>query len=358
MSNGAPSTPAVTVAVVTHDSAEELPGCLAAIGDLTWSPVRALVVDCASRDGSAERARRSAPDGLDLTVVELGKNRGFAGGMNEALHGGDDPWVLSLNPDARPAPDYLERLLEAVAAARAAGWRVGAVTGRLLRPAEPGEVARLDACGMVLSPAWRHFDRGSDLPDRGQYDRIERVFGATGAASLFSRAALQDVALEGEVFDADFHSYREDAELAFRLRERGWEIVYSPEARAEHRRHNLPARRRAMSREINRHSLKNRYLLRFYHQSGRNLIRTLLPATFRDLAALAWVLALERSSLGAYGWLWRNRRRIAARRRLLWSRRLAPSAEIDRWFFHPSLPLVPGPGVRGPDPRSRRVDTS
>jgi GT2 family glycosyltransferase len=216
---------------------------------------------------------------------------------------------------------------------------VGAVTGRLVRFAEGSGERRLDACGMHLTANWRHLDRGSGEIDRGQWDRPERVFGATGAASLWSRAALLDAAVDGEIFDPRFHTYREDAELCFRLRERGWEVLYEPAAVAEHRRFNLPERRAAMPREANYHSLKNRYLLRLYHQTGRNLLRTLWPAFGRDLLALGYVLLRERSSLPAYAWLWRNRRDVLRRRRIIQGRRTCRSEEIDRWFRVRGEPL-------------------
>src|SRR6185503_17460793 len=106
---------------------------------------------------------------------------------------------------------------------------------------------RLDACGMRLTVTWRHLDRGSDQVDRGQLARPEQVFGGTGAATLFRRAALADVSIAGEIFAEEFHSFREDAELCFRLHERGWAVTYQPEAVCEHRRTNLPDRRRQMS---------------------------------------------------------------------------------------------------------------
>jgi GT2 family glycosyltransferase len=335
--SGAPAP--VAVLVVTHHDAGDLPGCFAAIAALDPPAAELVVVDCASADGSVAAAREHWPAGMAGEVVPLAENRGFAGGMNVALARSTAPWALTLNADARPEPGFLAALL---AASAPTGLRVGAVTGRLVRPPAAGGSRRLDACGMRLSPAWRHLDRGSGEPDRGQLDRLERVFGGTGAATLFRREALADVAVDGEVFDERFHSFREDAELAFRLRERRWEVLYAPAARCEHRRHNLPSRRREMSAFVNRHSLKNRYLLRLYHQTVGNLLWTLPFAAVRDLQALVWVLLAERSSLPAYGWLWRHRRELLARRRAIQGRRTAGWWEVERWFLRRSVPLPAG----------------
>jgi GT2 family glycosyltransferase len=336
-----PEQEAVAVCIVTHNSAADLAGCFESIAALSHRPLEVVVVDCASGDGSLEAARAHAPAGIPFQAVGLAENLGFAGGMNVAMARTRAPWVLTLNADARPAPDYVDRLLDRAQAQSQV--RVGAVTGRLVRPLSPdqpdGEPRRLDACGMILTRNWRHLDRGSGEVDRGQWSTPDRVFGATGAASLFRRAALDDAAVEGEIFDPRFHSFREDAELCFRLRERGWEVAYEPAAVCEHRRFNLPERRSAMPAAVNLHSLKNRYLLRIYHQTAGNLARTFFPTLARDLAALGWVLLRERSSLAAYAWLWRNRLEIVRRRRLILGRRTVPPSAIDRWFNSPGESL-------------------
>ena len=321
---------AVAICIVTHNSAADLPGCLESISALAHRPLEVVVVDCASLDGSLETARAHAPADISFQAIGLSENLGFAGGMNAALAHTSAPWALTLNADARPAPDYLTRLLERARAHP--DLHVGAVTGRLVRPARDGQPPKLDACGMYWLRSWRHLDRGSGEADRGQFSVPEKVFGATGAASLFRRAALDDVAVAGEIFDSRFHSFREDAELCFRLRERGWEVLYEPAAVCEHRRFNLPERRSAMPAHVNFHSLKNRYLLRIDHQTGTNFLRTFFPTLVRDLAALGWVLLRERSSLAAYGWLWKNRRDLLRRRRIVQGRRTVPAREVDRWF--------------------------
>ena len=328
----------VAVCIVTYDSVADLPACLDAVVAQDHRPLELLVVDCASSDDSVAVADGTATPGILKQVVSLGENRGFSGGMNQAFQLASAPYLLTLNADAVLDPAYIRRLLDRMRRSR----RAGAVTGRLARPPEgggPEAETRLDACGMVLSRAWRHLDRGSGEIDRGQYGEPCEVFGATGAATLFSRAALDDVALDGEVFDPAFHSYREDAELCFRFQERGWRVLYEPRAVAEHRRRVLPERRRRLPDAINYHSFKNRYLLRAYHQTAGNFLRTLVPATFRDLQALIYVLLLERSSLPAYVWLWRHRHEIRARRRRIQKRRTRPADAVDRWFRNSSRPI-------------------
>lgn len=334
----------VAILIVTYNSADDLPGCLEAVGALRPRPRELVIVDCDSRDESVALARGAAVEGVALHAEALGENRGFSGGMNAALRRCDSPLVFALNADARPDPDFLSRALPYFDDPRTA-----AVTGRLVRPAATSGERLIDACGMVLHPAWRHFDRASGEPDRGQLTQAEEVFGATGAATIYRRGALRDVAFaDGEVFDEFFHSYREDAELCFRFHGRGWRVIYAPEAVAEHRRRVVPSNRRTLPAAINRHSLKNRYLLRVYHQTPANLVRTALPATLRDLAAFLYVVLFERSSFDAYLWLWRHRRAILGRRRYIQARRSAPKAALERWFRTEALPLEPdvAPGHR------------
>lgn len=325
----------VDVCIVSFESAADLPGCLEAVAALEHRPLGLLVVDCASSDASLEAAHRFEQRNLlPTTVVALDRNQGFAGGMNAALSRSSARAVLLLNPDALPAPDYVGCLCEALAAAQRKGRKAGGATGRLVRPRAGGE-RRLDACGMRLTPTWRHLDRGSGELDRGQLSSPERVFGVTGAASLLLREALDDAAVEGRVFDEWFHSFREDAELCFRLQERGWDLLYEPRATAEHRRRVLPERRSSLPAHINYHSLKNRYLLRLYHQSLPNLLWTLPFTLYRDLLALGHVALRERSSLGAYAWIWRHRRAIIQRRRRI---QAAKRHSIEGWFLRDSLP--------------------
>ena len=347
--------PRLAVCAVTRDCAEDLADWWAALAaqELDFA-IEISIVDSGSTDDTAKRLTEltTAPQHPPVSLQLLAENVGFADGMNRAIARTTAPWILSLNVDTRPRPDFLRRLLHR--GEMRSSWRIGAVTGRLERFPEAGVPAVLDACGMRLALTWRHFDRGSGRVDGGEYVLCERVFGGTGAATLFRRAALDDVAIRLSepspaagvaavgaplVFDPLFHSFREDAELAFRLRERGWETIYEPSAVALHRRSSLPERRRAMPALVNFHSLKNRYLLRAYHQTWATRVVSFLPTLVRDGLALVYVLLRERSSLAAYSWLWRNRAPVRARAAAIRARRTAGAWGIATWFLDESRPL-------------------
>ena len=61
--------------------------------------------------------------------------------------------------------------------------------------------------------------------------------------------------------------------------------------------------------------MKNRFLLRINNQSVRDFVRTLVPTLGRDLVVLGACLTVERSSLPAFSWLWKNRKRLWEKRR-------------------------------------------
>jgi GT2 family glycosyltransferase len=302
--------PEVSIILVTHESAADLPLSLASALAQRGAAVETIVVDTASGDGSAELARRLAPS---ARVIALPENVGFSAAMNVGIEASSGRYVLSLNPDCRLEPDF------AAVLARRLDERpdAGSASGRILRAEGPQllPTGRLDSAGIVFHASGRHFDRGSEEEAAGRYLAEEEVAGSTGAAGFYRREALESARISTGYFDADFFLYREDADLAWRLRHLGWKCLYVPGAVAAHRRHNLPSRRREMTALANFHSVKNRFLLRINNQSPAEFFATLVQTLARDLVVFGACLTVERSSLPAFGWLWRHRRRLWAKRR-------------------------------------------
>jgi len=317
----------VSVAIVTWESAKHLPRCLDALAAQTALPREVIVVDNASSDASAAIASAHPVVGA---FERNSSNRGFAGGQNQAIRRSIGEWVLALNPDAVLAPTFLEELARAARPAP-----VGTLCGKLLRlggDGRPVEPAVIDSTGIVFTRDFRHLDRGSGLPDQGQWEREELVFGATGAAALYRRAMIDDVSVEGEFFDDEFFAYREDADVAWRAQLLGWDCLYVPRAVGYHVRAVLPSNRRSVPAHLNRHSVKNRFLMRIKNADSAVWRRCGWRGVARDLAVVAGCLGAEWSSLGAFADVARLRARLLRQREIIQARRRRDGQAIARWF--------------------------
>ncbi|MBY0279419.1 glycosyltransferase family 2 protein, partial [Candidatus Binatia bacterium] len=324
----------VAVTIVAYDSAAFLARCLDAVASQTHAPREVIVLDNASRDASLAIARTH---GAVTKVIESRDNTGFAGGQNRAIAATTADWVLTLNPDVVLDPAFLARLAPRAAHAAPPGAApgppaaLGTLCGKLLRldpDGEPVVPPRIDSTGIVFTRSFRHLDRGSEEPDDGRYAVEEPVFGATAAAALYRRSMIDDVSVEGEFFDEAFFAYREDADVAWRAQLLGWDCLYVPSALGYHVRRVLPERRTDVPAMLNRHSVKNRFLMRVKNADAAVWRRCALRGIARDAAVVGGCLAREWSSLPAFVDVVRLLPRARRQRALIQAKRRRDGAAI------------------------------
>jgi len=318
----------VSVILTTWNSARFLPRCLAGLGQQTHRAIELIHVDNGSSDDSVRIVRELRPDARQILNDT---NTGFAAAVNSGVAAARGAFVLLLNPDAFLAADYVERILEAF---DAAGESFGMATGKLLRGTgdEIAPTNEIDSKGIRMTRTGRHLDVGQGEPDDGDGAPFVEVFGVSGAAAMFRMAFIRDVTIGGQFLDEDFHTYREDADVAWRGRLFGWRAMLVPRAIAYHVRTVTPAKRRTLPAFINMHSVKNRFLLRLKNEGLYLALRNAPFELPRDLVAIAAVLTIERTSLPAFAWLWKNRRRIMAKRREIQRRRRVSDRALAGWF--------------------------
>jgi GT2 family glycosyltransferase len=287
---GAVMTENVTACIVTYNSERHLRPCLEALAAQTRQPRGVLVWDNASSDQSVVVAEK-----LGATVLRAPVNVGFARAANELIARTTTKYVLLLNPDAYLGPRYVEELEKAAEADPA----VGSVTGKLIRPSCSDGIPLLDSTGHVLYRNRVAANRGSNEPDRGQYDAPGEVFGVCAAAAFYRRAMLEDVRLGTEYFDSTFFMYLEDVDLDWRARLRGWKACYVPTAVAEHERGHKGDRRRQTTLEI-RHSLKNRYLMILRNDRPADILPDLGVLALSEILRLLDYTISQPSALSGY----------------------------------------------------------
>ncbi|MEI7642801.1 MAG: glycosyltransferase family 2 protein [Chloroflexales bacterium] len=238
----------VAVVIVSYNTVGLLRCCLAKLAGSTL-PLRIVVVDNASTDGSTAMVRAEFPA---VELIALAANVGFARGTNIGLatlgliasggerQGGMPPPsdnILILNPDTEVQPGAIESLV----AFLAAHPRVGLVGPRLLNPDGTPQAAAF-RFPTPLMTALDLFPPGEALPGRlygswwhGRYpqERGERPFPIDhplGACMLLRPEVIAQVG----GLDEDYFMYSEEIAWCWRIRAAGWAIWQVPAARVVH----------------------------------------------------------------------------------------------------------------------------
>ena len=194
--------------------------CLKSIVEQTRAGTyEVIVVD----NASAQRTRRMLAGVDGLRVIRNRSNVGFVGACNQGAAAARGECVLFLNNDVIVLPGWLDSLLRTVDRDRS----IGAVGAMLIYP--DGKLQ--EAGGIIWSDGhgW-NYGRLND-PEASEFSFVREVDYCSAACLLVRRALLEE--LDG--FDTRYApAYYEDVDLCFRMRERGYRVLYQPQARVIH----------------------------------------------------------------------------------------------------------------------------
>jgi GT2 family glycosyltransferase len=233
MKHPSSAQPTVAIIIVSFNTREMLRGCLAHLRDQEGDQaLQVIVVDNASRDGSADMVALDFPD---CTLVRSAINLGFAAANNLAFGLASAPYLVLLNPDALLQPGALKKSIahmESTPRAGLAGGLLQDLSGQLqpsgrLFPSLLNELLMLSGLA-ARYPASRFFGRfDRTWADPKQAAQVDWV---PGAFSIIRRSALD---LSGG-FDECFFLYYEEVDLCRRVAQAGYEIWYWPDVVIEH----------------------------------------------------------------------------------------------------------------------------
>jgi GT2 family glycosyltransferase len=208
-----------SIVIVSYNGWHHVQRCLQAIERQLPHGVDVTTVDNGSTDGTPRQIMDAFPW---VRLIESGTNLGFAAGCNLGIENSDSEFVMLLNSDVVIQPGFINEMLAPFDGSR----RLGATAAAMVFQSNPEMVA---SSGIEVYRNGLALDRGLGMP-RAQLVDLQPVFGPSGGASTFRRAALDDVGL----FPQAYFMYLEDVDLAWRLRLRGWDTVLAAQAVAEH----------------------------------------------------------------------------------------------------------------------------
>jgi len=238
----------LSVNIVIYNGAKFVPYLMASLKRQTFKDFEIIYVDNCSTDGTLELMEKELKDsGIEYKIIKSDANYGFAAGHNTAYRETTAPFFLLQNVDMYLMPDVLEKAVkfledykDAVSVApRLMRWDFEKVFNTykngsdLVSSAKEGFTSQVDAIGIRLfknrravewltREVWAKDSENEFVRDL--YDKqVCEVFGVSGALPVYRKSATEKVLLPGNnLFDPTYHSYKEDLDLAYRLRNAGY----------------------------------------------------------------------------------------------------------------------------------------
>jgi len=210
----------VSIIVPVFNHWSETLACLESILQFTDGPAyEVIVVDDCSTDEIPEMLKRI--EGVAYSRND--QNLGFIGSCNRATTRARGDFLVFLNNDTAVTAGWLDALLQTfrdIPGTGLAGAKLIYPDGRLQ---EAGGVIWHDASG------WNYGK--FDDPDHPRYNFAREVDYCTGACVMVPRVLFERFG----GFDSRYKpAYYEDTDLAFKIREAGYKVIYQPLAKIVH----------------------------------------------------------------------------------------------------------------------------
>jgi GT2 family glycosyltransferase len=215
----------VAIIVVTWNQRDLTLDCLASLQQQRYPNLETIVVDNGSTDGTADAVRAAYPG---VVMIENGENLGFVGGNNAGLRyalQGDPEYLMLLNNDTALDPEMVNDLL----AVMQADPTIGIAGPKMLYFDQPETIW---CAGNRIN--WRTGDSlrlQAEQPDVAIQESPREVDFITGCAICLRREVIEQIGL----LDSRFFIYYEETDWCVQARNRGWKILYVPQARLWHK---------------------------------------------------------------------------------------------------------------------------
>jgi GT2 family glycosyltransferase len=299
------SSPLVSIVILNFNGADYLENCLRSVLQTAYPQFEVILIDNASTDDSFEDISRVFGFHPNLFLLKNERNLGFAQGNNLGASMAKGKYVVFLNNDTEICPDWLQELVKVMES----NPIVGAAQSKLLS----FDKKTFDGSGDLVTVFGDSFPRGRFEKDEGQFNKVEEVFAARGAAMIIRRDLFRQVG----GFDRKFFLTSEDTDLSWRIRLRGAKIFYVPTSVAYHA---ISGSSRKSFQQIN-HGFKNKIMMIVKNYDIGNLIRCLPHVAISECLSLLASLVdpnkrlVELSTFRATFWL-------AANFKAIWQERL------------------------------------
>lgn len=278
----------VSIIIVTCGIRDYLWSCLDSITKQTHSSFEIIVIDNSLNPNLSQQIIQL------YSVIKLyssPRNLFYCEALNRGINMSKGEFILCLNDDVILDKEFIAEAIRGFFI----NAKIGMVSAKVLR----SDGKTLDSTGLFLT-IWRTAkERGYGLCDKGQFEKEEYIFGVNGAVAFYRREMLEDIKIDSDYFDADYHIFYEDLDIAWRGQNSGWRAYFVPTAIAYHIRggtvrenHGIDRlyARRYLKDDLHFDLIKNRYLTIIKNESILSILLHLPFIFCYDI--LVWIYIL------------------------------------------------------------------
>ena len=347
----------LSVHLVTWNGAKYIPFLFESLRKQTFKDWELLVIDNGSTDGTVEAIKKEqASLTIPVQIIQNERNIGFAGGHNQAVRTTKGEYIQLLNQDMYLVPDYFEKVVAMMEARPEAGAGQGALLkwGFSKFPISNCQFSIVetltdivDTMGLKVTRNrrvvdWRTGEHNAPQPPLNLRGGVIEVFGVSGALPIYRRKAVEAIMFEGQMFDEDFFMYKEDVDLAFRLRSAGWKAYLEPQAQAWHDRtaagpqkttdRAVINNRKTKSAFVNYHSYKNHLMVLLKNEHPANLVKDWPWIIWYEFKKFIYLLIFDHATLKGLREVKKLWPRTMQKRAIVMKNYKSNLQEIRQWY--------------------------
>lgn len=221
------SQPSVAVVILNWNGKDLLSRFLPGVMKTQYSNLQLIVGDNGSTDDSVQFVRANFPG---IKIIQNDRNYGFAEGYNRVLEQVDADYYVLLNSDVEVPENWIQPVITVMES----DDKIAAAQPKIKWQLDKSKFEYAGAAGGYLDINAFPFCRGRifDIAetDLGQYNDLKEIFWASGAAFFIKRKQWEETG----GLDPDLFAHMEEIDLCWRLKNRGYQIVYCPDAEVYH----------------------------------------------------------------------------------------------------------------------------
>lgn len=256
----------ISIVIPTYNNKPCLEKTLKSIFTQQSKGIEVIVVDNGSQDGTYPYLKKYFPQ---IKIIKNEKNMGACYARNQGMKIAEGDYTMFMDCDVELEKDFflkLERVLANLPS------DVGGISPKIINKTSQ----KIFSCGLLISSIYRTYDIGKNKSPQ-YFSSSFYIDGPNSCCAIFKREVLEKIK-EKNYFDEDLFFLFEDADLALRLKKKGYNSLFIPELLCFHygnSSHTAKQKRRYLC-------FRNRWYIILKNHRGKKLFKFLGKSFFYD----------------------------------------------------------------------------